>query len=1307
MLTLDGHPDWSLTMWSWVKGKIWGSVRVPLPTGAVLRQCSFHPQDSQQIVLIGDGILRLFRLQDGQLKPVAGVLGSSATLAASGNNSRNRTGGSIYVSHAWLMDGRLLVGTAGGELLLFESTGEYKMTLNCSPYEPRSCMTIIAFSGGFLVGGADAAVRVYLKTANSTNQNQQSAKSPNRSPKRVEGGDGRSFTRDPFKRALELRVEAGAGSCVSGLAVQPNSEDVCSIVTSNGQIMTMPLSSGDITKAEEIPTLDFPLTSFHSGPINGIASCVRKPLICTVGADKTVRIWDYNKGVCRLMKQFNEEPLSVSFHPSGLHLLVGFSDKLRLLNVLLDNLQPYKEFAIKGCSVCKFSNGGHLFAAVNSTTIQVYKTYTGEIATSIRAHHGRVRDLNWAPDDSCLSSCGQDGCVFEHVLQLGGGIGNSGTGAMVSDRKESNCVDWSLKGSIFHSVCLNLSKLDSQTLSADKSEDAPQMTNSLNTVFVSGTDRTLKEIEGNRVIRSAMTDSILSCLTLSNVGVRALFAVACAAVSGLPGTKNNAITTSIALNNNSKGKSPFDTLATAGDTNVVTEALIHAVDGSNQLQAPSWVRTYAYPLTGDYAFVASHATPTAGICLSNDEAYIFSAGRDGSLFIFEVKPLLPSGSSEKSVAQADDLLASRREKELPPAEDILITRQFVDDMDSRVSELQRQVAELETQIDFQLHSKETNHKEKRSSLEDKYTREVEEERTRKEILKEEINDMQLEFEENLQTIRNQHKKHLAELDSDFQQKLLQEAARYQRLQQLRDQELHDRDREFGETERQFEVQVLELKKSFEEKKVKFDDQIKDMISQKESTVREHTEILKQLEDESDSKADQLRESEEALLLQERYQKLKYLAQATVSRRTFDEQLEQVKHGNAELQAKQKAIEKQRADNAALKKECDAFRKEVSERLRTLRDKEARIEELKRQNQELEKFKFVLDYKIKELKSQLDPKSLEILKMRDSVEAMNTEVAECREDMQKKERDINVIRLKLTGLTRDHRKQQQTILEQSDYLKRLRTEMLSCFTKAHLPRPHRISADSSNNITNAIADGDKTPQKKSNVQSPSKSAKITSNQNSPSKQQLAVVASKPNSPSESPKRIPAAPDTIEFIAPSVSVALANYSAQENHNDIPSLSLQKTKELKAAVADLFRKFVADEDDCLQRAITRTGRIPSAALAGLSIVRHAFGKYSSVDLQQSGGNDESDEANDALARCKYLEKTIESLKDQLRKDAELHKSENLKAMKENKILLGEINALRRHYQMLSHEINKPDNDNNSSDDDNERFSPTLLAE
>ena len=95
--------------------------------------------------------------------------------------------------------------------------------------------------------------------------------------------------------------------------------------------------------------------------------------------------------VLDIWKEFQEEAYSVALHPSGLFVLVGFSEKLRLLNILIDELRVFKEISIRGCRECRFSNGGHLFAAANSNLIQVYGTFSFENVGNLKGHSGKVR----------------------------------------------------------------------------------------------------------------------------------------------------------------------------------------------------------------------------------------------------------------------------------------------------------------------------------------------------------------------------------------------------------------------------------------------------------------------------------------------------------------------------------------------------------------------------------------------------------------------------------------------------------------------------------------------------------------------------------------------------------------------------------------------------------------------------------------------------------------------------------------------------------------------------------------------------
>ncbi|RHZ25586.1 hypothetical protein DYB31_010496, partial [Aphanomyces astaci] len=151
--------------------------------------------------------------------------------------------------------------------------------------------------------------------------------------------------------------------------------------------------------------------------VSSLDTCIRKPLIVTCGVDKSVRVWNYSDKSTDILKFFKEEALAVALHPSGLHVVVAFTDKLRMLNILMDDIRPYREFGVKACREVRFSHGGQYFAVANNNTIQVYGTYSGELMAVLRGHTNQVNSLLWKADDRKLMSCGSDGSIFQWDLR--------------------------------------------------------------------------------------------------------------------------------------------------------------------------------------------------------------------------------------------------------------------------------------------------------------------------------------------------------------------------------------------------------------------------------------------------------------------------------------------------------------------------------------------------------------------------------------------------------------------------------------------------------------------------------------------------------------------------------------------------------------------------------------------------------------------------------------------------------------------------------------------------------------------------
>ena len=156
-----------------------------------------------------------------------------------------------------------------------------------------------------------------------------------------------------------------------------------------------------------------------SAAVTGLDVCLRKPLAATCSLDRTVRIWNWQDSSLELAKTFQDEALSICIHPNGLLVLVGFADKLRMFTVLVDDLKQLREFPVKQCRALAFCNGGQFFAAANGSLLQIYSTYTCELAATMRGHSGKIASLSWSKDDSRIISAGKDGAVYEWRMSDG------------------------------------------------------------------------------------------------------------------------------------------------------------------------------------------------------------------------------------------------------------------------------------------------------------------------------------------------------------------------------------------------------------------------------------------------------------------------------------------------------------------------------------------------------------------------------------------------------------------------------------------------------------------------------------------------------------------------------------------------------------------------------------------------------------------------------------------------------------------------------------------------------------------------
>ena len=388
LLSISGAPDWKLTFWSWSKGQIIAECAIS-PGGKELYQCSFSPFDSNVVCIVGKDCVKFFRIVDNEIRPL------QETIMPDHN----------FLCHCWLRepDDHVLAGTDTGEIVLFRA-GEKLFNLDCSPRKsgpnktPMPVTSLLSITGGFVVGSNPGNFSFFS----------------------VGGGSSDATTNirfgvrnEHFEKVHSVFTDLSRREVVA-LALCPDDMRICGL-TADAQLLVVPLAASmSLLKSTLTPdVVKCAISPFHAPrSIVGLDVCMSKPIFVTAGKDFTLRVWNLQTHQLDLIKEFTEEMLCCALHPTGLHVAVGFLDKVRIYHVILDDLRLCVEIAIKGCKEMAFSLGGGLLAAVNGNVISVFDFHTGEKVVDLRGHNSKVRSLCWLSSGAQLMSCGQDGFVY-------------------------------------------------------------------------------------------------------------------------------------------------------------------------------------------------------------------------------------------------------------------------------------------------------------------------------------------------------------------------------------------------------------------------------------------------------------------------------------------------------------------------------------------------------------------------------------------------------------------------------------------------------------------------------------------------------------------------------------------------------------------------------------------------------------------------------------------------------------------------------------------------------------------------------
>ncbi|GBP75293.1 Cilia- and flagella-associated protein 57 [Eumeta japonica] len=460
LVAITGEPDWYLYYYNWDKGKVESHAKAQNPSGqGTITAVSCNPTDATLVVITGPYTFRIMNVSETVWRQWGWCKAENLNIT----------------SCMWLTPDRIMFGTSKGMLMLVEN-GEFR----------QNCVFRAAEVVEMSLRKVDTEFLSLYSQDMSSHNFQPKPKSSNLKPSSVLAQRGQA-EETAEKRSISSKQDASserlsdaelypvtcltnfpkgfAFACGQGyvhmfekeslhhwqkrnlfrisrksykhtrdtpiwspqdaiqhIAVDPHQENLL-ITTLRPQLYYVKLFGQHMLQNPEISFMELG-PAMHYGRINSLSMCAWKPIFMTSGEqDRSLRVWNYMTDDVELIRLYQEEVHVVSLHPTGLFAVVGFSDKLRFLVILIDDFEVMREFPIRNCKCAKFSTNGQMFAAVNGKVVQVFSSVSFVNMFNLKGHNGEVTCLSWSASDSILVSCGNEGAVYEWSMSNGQRVG--------------------------------------------------------------------------------------------------------------------------------------------------------------------------------------------------------------------------------------------------------------------------------------------------------------------------------------------------------------------------------------------------------------------------------------------------------------------------------------------------------------------------------------------------------------------------------------------------------------------------------------------------------------------------------------------------------------------------------------------------------------------------------------------------------------------------------------------------------------------------------------------------------------------
>merc|ERR1719383_865029 len=266
--------------------------------------------------------------------------------------------------------------------------------------------------------------------------------------------------------------------------------------------------------------------------------------------------------------------------------------------------------------------------------------------------------------------------------------------------------------------------------------------------------------------------------------------------------------------------------------------------------------------------------------------------------------------------------------------------------------------------------------------------------------------METMYDDKIRAAEQQQRTELQTLEAQYQEKIQLEAQRYQELVQEmeRMKEQYEESDTFLHDSHQRKMEELaeEYNKQLREEQERSDR----LEQQKQEMAREYEEMRQLMEEDADREIEDLTHYYKVALAREREDAAGLSVKNTSMNQTREELEQKIDKLKQQIRSLFSEEKQQYNQIQAHEKDKETLRKEMREREETIAKKE---------NQELEKFKWILDYKIKDLRTMIEPREAEIGAMKEQVKEMDLELERSQKQNASLELTISELKLRMQAL----------------------------------------------------------------------------------------------------------------------------------------------------------------------------------------------------------------------------------------------------------------------------------------------------